>query len=284
MLMTDCPTEETLAAFVDDRLDAATRQKVIEHLATCGECRELVMMATDYQESETLDNVATGTFGRRGWVAAVAGLAAAAVLAIFVLRPSFVFGPDMEDVIAASQELERRPSVGRMAEGFPHQDGPRINRGDSNDEEFGQPALLHIAAHAKDPHVSGVTLLLLTEADPAYYKDAVVDLNKAYEMARTRGRDHDLDAISIDLAAALLAPWAAEKDYEKALMISEDVLKRKQRPEAAWNRAVALELLRRDSEAVQAWNGYLRLDPKSQWAVEAAQRKESLTESLAPKR
>ena len=103
MLMTEHPTEELLAAFVDDRLDSATRKPVTEHLASCGECREIVLMTTAFQESER--KVVHGNFGGRRWMAAMTGLAAAAVIA-FIVTPR-LFGPGVDDLVADACQVLR---------------------------------------------------------------------------------------------------------------------------------------------------------------------------------
>lgn len=267
MLMTDCPTEETLAAYVDDRLDPATRREVTEHISSCGECRELVMMTTDYQVSETPANVVRGKFGRIA--AAAGGLAAAAVLAIFVLRPAFI-GPQMDDVRTAAQKLDTRPTVGRLAGDFAYKKAFSPTRGPGDGEENAD--LLDIAINAKDPHVEGMALLL-GESGADFYRDAVAKLEEAYKNARPGDRDE----IAIDLAAALLSNWSDEDGYRRALELSDEVLARKQSPEATWNRAAALDYLG-NKEAAQAWDDYLKLDATSPWAVEATRRRNDLND------
>lgn len=276
MLMTDCPTEETLAAYIDDRLDAPTRRKVTEHISSCGECRDLVLMATDFQMSEAPANVVRGKFG---WIATAAALAAAAVLAIFVLRPAFVYGPQMDDLRAASEGLEFRPGLARIADGLSYKEkAPTFRGGASKQSDSNSKAqLLLIAADAKDPHVGGLALLL-TARDGKETKEAVDELEAAYAGASGEKRD----AIANDLAAALLTygeRWANDKTFtERALALSEDLWKRRRAPEAAWNRAVALESLGRDDAAIQAWGEYLALDPSSEWAKEAANHRRDLIE------
>jgi ABC-type lipopolysaccharide export system ATPase subunit len=44
--MNHCPTEETLAAFVDGMLDENAKAGVIAHLANCSECRDVVLTAS----------------------------------------------------------------------------------------------------------------------------------------------------------------------------------------------------------------------------------------------
>lgn len=270
MLMTDCPTEETLAAYLDDRLDAATRRKVTEHISSCGECRELVLMATDFQQTETPAKVVSGKFG---WFAPAAGLAAAAVIAIFVLRPAFVYGPDINDVMSAYAVVERRPSAGRGALEVEHKEMVATYRG-KEDDGFGHAELLGIAADAKDSRVRGVALLLnATKRED--YDAAVTELEAAHRQAGNENRDE----IAIDLANALIgrARWTGDEDFKRALLLSDAVWKRKQTPAAAWNRAVALESLdqktdAQKTDAISAWNDYLKLDPSSPWAEEARRR------------
>jgi hypothetical protein len=271
MMNNDHPTEETLAAFVDDRLDAATRRTVTEHVAECGDCRELVLMANDFEVSEAPSNVTHGMFGGRRWIAA-AGLAAAAVIAVFVLRPSPLFAPDMRDVMNAANVAAKRPGEGRLAR-FPYMPSKSVMRGDEEPPDFGgkgQAELLDVASHldeSSDPHVIGVISLFTDFADP------VAELKKAYATGKDR------DAAAIDYAAALIARGS---DYQRALELSEEVLQRTKSPEAAWNRAVALTRLERDKEAIRAWDDYLKLDSTSQWAEEAKRKQHDLREFLAP--
>jgi tetratricopeptide (TPR) repeat protein len=283
MLMTEHPTEDLLAAFADDELDPTARLEVTEHLASCGDCKEIVVMNTAFQASE--GNVKHRTFGARQW-AAVGGLAAAAAIAVITLRPSALSDPRIDDVVAASRSLSNRPTLGRLTGGFPYKEKAGTNRGpgDQADDQAGdklvqQLGLLGIAEKLEnqkspDPHVLGLTTLLLAAKEPDL-NAAVAALNTAY--AKANGEDRDL--VAVDLAAALLArgAWRGDaNDNKRALELSDDVLKHRQLPEALWNRAVALEFLQRDPEAVQAWGRYLEVDPNSEWAGEAARRKADL--------
>ena len=284
MLTTEHPTEEQLAAFVDDRLDSATREPVTEHLTSCGECREIVLMAAAYQMDEETENVIRGNFGARGWMAAIGGLAAAAAIAVMVVQPSSLFGTDIDDLKAASQSLPKRQSEGRLA-GFAYSAEPdSVKRGGndkSEDDELAAKAkLLGIRADladekSPDPHVVGVSTLLIAEERNGF-SEAVADLKKAHQQARGADRD----TIAIDLAAALIAKarWTGDEDYRNALRLSEDVLTRKRSPEALWNRAVATQALSDKDQALRAWDDYLTVDddPGSPWAKEAMKRQADL--------
>lgn len=274
MLMTQHPTEELLAAFVDDRLDSATRKEATKHLASCGECREIVLVATDYQVSEETSNVRTGTFGGRGWMAAAAGLAAAAAITVFVVQP---FRLDREEVIADYQDLPRRSSIVRLQGDLKYREAVAITRsGAKKPEQEGTARLWGAAERAekeRNLHLLGLSMLLLAD-DSVGLTSAVTDLETAY--AKVQGADRDV--IANDLVAALVARanWTGDqKDVIRALELVDDVLKRNRSPELLWNRAVALGSI--DSErAIAAWDDYLKIDSTSQWAEEAKTHKARL--------
>ena len=215
-------------------------------------------MATDLEMSEMPANVVRGPFG---WFATAAALAAAAVLAIVVLKPAFVYGPDIDDVNTAVQSLAFRPGSGRTG-------------GELRSDDDGKATLYGIAADAKDPHVQGLAFLF-TATNAEELDGAMQTLDKAHAGASGDERD----AIAVDLAAALLAYGGWRNDaaaLARALQLSDDVWKRTQSAEAAWNRAAALEALGRSEDAIRAWDDYLKLDPNSEWAAEATQNRDAL--------
>jgi Putative zinc-finger len=275
MLMTQHPAEELLAAFVDDRLDSSTREPVTEHLASCGECREIVLMSTAFQDEPV--PVVPGNFGGRRWMPAIASLAAAAAIA-FIVTPR-LFGPRLDEFVAASDGMSRRISDGRFAGGFAHSERPARNRGDGdkNDIDSTKLTLYQLADKAQKaiwsgPHVRGLSEVLIAEKGD--FGNAIPLLEKAHQKAHGAERDR----AAIDLAAALLerAYWPAgsANDNQRALDLSNEVLTRQPKsPEALWNRAVALAALNRDDEALRAFDDYLKVDSNSKWADEARERK-----------
>lgn len=50
--MTFCPSEETLASFIDRRLDREARRRLIEHMSVCVDCREVVVTAAAFKAGE----------------------------------------------------------------------------------------------------------------------------------------------------------------------------------------------------------------------------------------
>lgn len=278
MLMNDHPTEETLAAFVDRRLEETARQETTQHLADCGECRELVLMATDFQQSETT-NIVRPTFGKGRVAGVAAAIAIAAGLAVVFLPP--LFQRDMGDVIAASQALSQRPSDGRFG-AHPYKAEPPTYRSasppPSNDKDLAEKAdLYEIAVEAKDPHIRGVALLFVAEGDDQVDEidEAIKLLEEAYADASGKKRD----AVAIDLAAALLlrARWTPEV-AARAYQLANDVYTRTRNLDAEWNRAVALQMMGKDAEAIAAYDAYRQHDPTSQWGREAELRMERLKE------
>jgi len=79
------PSDETLAAFVDGRLDEATRKRVTDHMVTCDECYSVFLAAAD---AAARDEPAPGVVLRGRWTRAVAIVAAAAAIAgVLFLSP-----------------------------------------------------------------------------------------------------------------------------------------------------------------------------------------------------
>jgi tetratricopeptide (TPR) repeat protein len=254
-----CPSDETLAAFVEGRLDDARRAAVVAHLATCAECRDIVVATSEFQRSEEEGgHLVTGRFGRGAWWLAAAAAAAAVIVFLF-LQPFRRAG--IEELVKASDTLETRTVDGRLAGGFAYKPRPRVTR--SGDGEALDPAFPLLRAADKvlnsEPtdHDRGVALLLLERRDEAI---------KALESAHARA---NADAgVAVDLATALIAR-GTQPDLVRALELSDGAWRSAKMPEAAWNRALALEYLRREPEAIEAWNEYLRVDPDSKWSAEA---------------
>src|SRR3954468_22189947 len=81
---TGFPSEETLAAFIDGRLDAETRAKVIAHMTTCSECYSVFLSATEVPSRAAARDAWRP---RRAWIAVATATAAAGIACAFLITP-----------------------------------------------------------------------------------------------------------------------------------------------------------------------------------------------------
>lgn len=95
------PTDEQLAAFLDDRLTASQRERVLVHLAACTACRHDMTAVRRAIGDERLK-------GKR-WHRPIAALAAAAL--VFAIVPRFFDAP--------RPAAERAPMTGESLDGMP---------------------------------------------------------------------------------------------------------------------------------------------------------------------
>lgn len=299
------PADETLAAFVDGRLGAAEGDQVIEHLASCDDCRSLFDMIGDVMEAEGIERepladpeaivdpepavdpqpvierapaVVPGRFGRR---AVISLLAAAAAVAVVFTPPvqerieSYRTG-GVSRLVKASESLSQRDLESRLAGGFPYKELKRTNRGPDDGpfdlektEIFKVMAELEDRPSAKELRALGVGQLLLARNEKdvaAAIEGAIATLERALKAAG--GNDPDL---LNDLSAAYidLARWTSDAQAAgQALNFAERSWGLKKSSEAAWNRALALEKLNRREDALKAWQQYLAIDSSSPWAAE----------------
>lgn len=269
--------QESLAAFSDGNVESAERVEVINHLASCDDCRALYELVEDAKSFGVIQpTVVKGNFGRRF---SVSVLAAAAVVAFLLFTPAtrqwidFQRTGGVSELVEATQSMPQRYVQARLS-GFPYRDLHRtVRSGGTTESEEEQWALQAAAARielrngtsTRELRGLGLSRLLTDE------RDAAIDtLNKA--LAKAGGDD---PVLLNDLAAAYLErarsnePEEGRQDADLGLAAAEKSWKIAKSPEAAWNRALAYELAGRKPEAINAWNDYLVLDPSSPWAEEA---------------
>jgi Putative zinc-finger len=271
-----CPDSETLAAFVDGRLDAAGRADVAAHVAQCHDCLFVVGESGRFLDSGSSEGVASGP---RRWtpgvlaVASTLAAAAALVLAVWLLRPPG-YASQVQSIYAALGE--RRPASARLSD-LPFAPPPSVTRGTvaGGPSPAGRNAapldLLVAAARveeraAGDATAEGRWALGVARLVAGDLDEAVTALEAA---AALRPQDARL---AVDLSAALLtraertgdAASAARglAEAERALALAPSSR------EARFNRALALEYLVRPDEAALAWRDYVAEDPNSPWATE----------------
>jgi len=284
---TGFPSDETLAAFIDGRLDAETRAKVIAHMTTCSECYSVFLSATEVPSRAAAREAWRP---RRAWMAVAATTVAAAIACAFLITPVRDRILHREDGMASLVQAApaQRTIAGRIS-GFPYQAPAPVMRG-SRTSPLQNPAnasLLTAAAGvqrsvaarrtAANLHASGVANLLLGNDDVAIdtLREALLAETNERTVPAAIAESDDVPLLN-DLSAALSNRALNQRrpipDAVEALRCAERAWRIGHTPEAAWNRAVAAEALNGRARAGTAWHDYLAVDATSPWAEEARKR------------
>jgi CHAT domain-containing protein/tetratricopeptide (TPR) repeat protein len=297
------PSDETLAAFIDGRLDEETRKKVVAHVADCEDCYGTVMAAMSWRPEDQMPQLSAESPRRRliTGLLTSSGVAAAISLVFFgaSLRDSFnrfdyQRRTGIRALVGAANEIPYRPAEARLAGGFPYKPTRETDRS-AGDKP--QPAWQIVAAagevgtraeKSKDVnllHGLGVAQLELEKDN-----DALETLERAIKLQTNETSIGDAiqkstDAQLLSDLAASLYTHGRQADEGRSLMIAIEAADRSlalqngRSPEAAWNRALIIEGSGPVHEAIRAWETYLRLDPKSSWSNEAREHVERLRRS-----
>lgn len=256
------PENGKLSDFVEGRLSGDELMSIASHLTGCGECRDVVSGAAEFEHEERRRRTTRITT----WLAA----AAAIVIGIVLVAPRVV----MRSTSPVAQLIDAAPKDHRLIparlSGFAWARLEPPKRGTStpapSDLEFAGVAgkvLTKVQSDEKpDPlHAKGLALLVAGERD-----DAIAALQKAAETSN--------DArVWSDLAAAQYSSAVAESSASKmalALPAADRAMRLDPRlPEALFNRALIIEGLNDRAEARRAWQAYLAVEPTGGWSNEA---------------
>jgi len=277
------PSDETLAAYIDGRVDQETRKRVVEHMAECPECFDVVMVGraiTRFPQQKAVAHVMAVahviTWPRNLVIAIPAAAAVAMAVFLTPIRDRIWPHDDIRALVAVAPP--QRFTDGRIS-GFPYQRRAATLRGGETesssdlDWRLSEVAARIAKAAQEKPspntlHAEGVSNLVV-----GHNADAVKELEAAVE-AQT-GESDVAKALQKSTNAALLndvsAAYVAVGDYTSARKTAERAWFLSRAPESAWNRAVAAERLKDREAAISAWEEYLRLDSKSSWSNEARQ-------------
>lgn len=271
------PSDETLAAFIDGRLDAATRAAVISHVATCDDCYAIIAASA---ERTGMPPRPVRHPMRRIALAVAASLTLVAIIGGIVFR---MREPDLLRGLAA--ETKHRRIEARIT-GFPYREYEPPMRGSEADniarstsEWKAMRYESEIARRADaNPNVKNLHALAVSHLEMGFFDQAAGEFERTLMMetrestaARAIAKSADATLLS-DAAAAYLARGKARRaqaDFFAAVEATERAWKLAKQPEIAWNRALAFEEMHVRADAIAAWEAYLRLDPNSQWSVEA---------------
>jgi CHAT domain-containing protein len=271
---TQCPSDDTLAAFVDGNIDATTRAAVLAHLESCPECMAAVLSANAHREEEAIARPAPGA-RPRWWLMVAAAVLVAIVAVPLMLRRN---APSLARLVALAPD-DARTVEPRLSGGFPWAPyrGPLRATGAATDPDrlkLGGVAG-ELAQRAKqDPspeaqHGAGVAMVVIEQPE-----EAIAHLEAAAAKAP------DDAATWSDLAAsryAAAAQLSRASLLPEALAAADRALRIDPRlPEGRFNRALILERLGLAEKARVAWQAYLEVDAGSPWAAEARQRLSAL--------
>jgi len=276
----DCPTAETLAAFIDGNATDEERGNVQRHLETCRECMSVVRETAAFEREELSargveegESVVPMRRTPAWWMAVAAGVGIAVVggYAIRQVRPS----DPLRELYAAAAKVEYRPVEGRV-HGMEFRPMAPVERSGSPSEQ--SPAALKLrgaagellekagtAGDASSMHAVGVARLVTGDE-----WEAVQQIEAAI------AKDQSNAAFWNDLAVARLRQAGSRRDrqaLELALTAAGRALEIQPRlAEAAFNRALALEALGRQDDAEVAYRDYLKIDASSEWSGEVRDR------------
>jgi hypothetical protein len=275
------PSDETLAAFIDGRLDEETRKRCVAHVADCEDCYGTLEAAGAWQREIETPQASSVTVIRGRNSSRVGLAAAAAIAAVLLYQPLSVRYERHRDVAAlrdAANEMPYRVTDARLSIDLSFKEKAPTMRSAAEESEN-----LTLAAAASQvdedvrtsklgQHELGVALLLTGHREDAAKRlgDAVIAETKAADLATAIARCTDVDLLN-DLSAA----HGAVTDFspnEASIRISLLAAKRAwdldHSPITAWNRAVAIERVDRE-EAAAAWLDYVAIDPSSPWSAAA---------------
>lgn len=273
--MTHCPSEETLAAFIDGRLEPEARRKVMEHMATCADCRDVVLVAGEY---EAADVVQFAIASRSRWNPMLNVFAAlAAAIVVVAALPSVLEWLNyrrtggLSMVIEAYDTTSERKVQARLSGGFSHKALKRTPRSNEAEPAGDREAWPLFAAVARLDEADGTDWKELRALGSAQL--LVGDRDKAietFERAVALSTTPDARLVN-DLAAAYLERARRSRnagDAARALTLANQAWQLSKTPESAWNRALAYEINGLETQAESVWQDYLRLDSSSSWATE----------------
>lgn len=281
-----CVDSETLAAFVEGKLAAADRARIVGHLATCPDCSELVgeVLAVEEElaraESDQPVPQPNPTHNQLFWrkrrgLAAVGGFLALAASIFFVVFNRAAPLASLVSVVGNERLILARPTGGfHYGPLRSPMRGPRETAG---------LALLAEAANlseratrtgaVRDLQASGVAQLLAG------------DVTKGIEALEPAVRLQPNDAaVRADLGAAYMTQFVNggnRADADRALEAFDKALALDAASHEVWfNKALLLERLERPADALLAWNSYLALPNESGWHEEALRQRDALQQKV----
>ena len=264
-----CPDPEVLAAFVAGNLSGAELEMIVEHLRECEDCRLEVSDGARYDRSQHEVQPQRRPQWPAWLLAAAAALAGIGYLSYILIRSN---RPEAQlHALVEATPRDGRYLETRLTGGFPWAPLRPVQRDPGAEPDPQQMKLVGVAGDvieetAGDPSPEAQHAAALAMLVSGSYERAAETLAKLAESSRDARIWSDLAAAKYTTAVHAgnppqLAQALAAAD--KALELDNSLA------EAAFNRALILEHLGLREPARAAWQRYLQLDPKSEWAAEA---------------
>ncbi|MEA2163487.1 MAG: Tetratricopeptide repeat [Thermoanaerobaculia bacterium] len=289
------PPAEELGRFIEGTLDDAGRAVVVEHIADCDECRIVVVDSTEFSE-QSVPAVPARRVANGRWMAIAASIIVVVGAGLLVIKERQY---PLAGAIKAASGVSSRPIEARL-NGFPY--APKItNRGEAETDPTTLPLEIEVlklldlrGSDAKTLHAVGVANLIevsFVRVDAQANEEARKEASDRIKWYRAKALQNlraasaaapDNYQYKSDLAAALIEiPDSGNLDLaiaqcDQAIHINRNF------PDAWFNRAKALELLGRTSDAIKAYDSYLAIDSSSPWATEALDHRKRLQELSPP--
>jgi tetratricopeptide (TPR) repeat protein len=304
-----CLAPELLARYLDDRLSGDERESVEAHLASCDDCREVLVVS--FRAGEALDLDASVTPAapattppattasaptapapaavipiredRRRILWAGAGLLAAAAVLLLIVQLDPAWWRSLTGRPGVTKELEALVAAAgtqnrfiepRLTGGFKYGTLRSVTRSANPTRRLHTDvslAILTIEKAAEGGGIEQVHAQGIAKIVEGDLDGAVQTLDRvAAQGGRSRAR------ILTDLSAAYFARWRErgdDNDARNALEAAQHAVDADASiPEAWFNLALAREAIGDARRAREAWNQYLSVeDPKSPWRAEAQQ-------------
>ena len=261
-------------AFLAGRLQRQTRGRMVEHMATCSTC---------YAMTASWHHV-TAKRPRAGrWIRAAA--IAVLILVTVLAYDRWSTSGTRRISILANAAPPMRSFEGRIT-AFPYRPYGGVFRSAAARPPDRYDTVFIMAAdrvHPTSPARSALDFRVigfsdLVRGNPSRAVEAfesAVKTTAKHDDLTTAIRACNEPALLSDLSAAYLARGRSaghHSDFVNALDVAIRAWDRERTAETAWNRAIAFEALHQNEEARAAWQEYLVIDSRSQWASEARQR------------
>ena len=278
-----CPTDEELAAFIEGRGSDSERTALTAHIERCETCYGVIAATADLVDEfsnvvirplpEPAPRRGLGPWLRTHRVTAISalGAAAAVVLAVMLTRTFHQRSDPLETALARLDHSlgEFRPTEARLTDSTHRPPAPPTRAAmpgaeASLDVRDAATAVERDALTAlPEARAQAMAKVYLARREPDRAVEAIAPFVSRSDSARFLS----------DASAAYLAR-RRDGDLAQALDLAQRAVARDPRLAEAWfNLGLAYDALGRYAEAAKAWEQVIKLEPDSEWAREAAERR-----------